>query len=569
MAQIYTDTQGRRVYDDPQKGTVSATTGQVITSDDITSVSDPGFKSPLLRQPESVSGLSADIPKVEPAPIEQKGDVLSERLQTINESLLGRGAFRREKETEFGVPGAQQAIDDLGVRLRDLERREATIHTEYEGAAAASKGVLEPFVTGEKEVRLRQNAVEALTVSALIDASTNRFTSAQRKVERAVDEKYGPLLEEQAIKLANLEIILKSPAYSRAEKERAEKQKAIEEAKKTQVEKDKTNQAEIWKTATDAVKGGADSVTLENIRSAKTKEEALALAAPFLKKDVNYQFQTLTTEDEFGNKSQRIIALDPSTGKQVGTVSGGGTIVSAPGGVISSDAGTMVDTSMLSRFNPEQQANIIAYAQQYAATGQIPSGMPKWVQLGFISQIAKELPKASGVVVNTTTGIADSKTPAIEQQDYARLFNIINNAKVLKELDKQRVSGIVAGTFGKVFGSEAQGAYLARRKAIVDDMQRMQSGAALTPEETAFYSDYLPGRLSESLFLGQDSQKKIQNFESIMNDRLQQRLANNNLAIYGYSKVNLGGKEYTIGDIIEVNGMKGRVLPDGSVAIIK
>lgn len=212
--------------------------------------------------------------------------------------------------------------------------------------------------------------------------------------------------------------------------------------------------------------------------------------------------------------------------------------------------------------------SIMAYAQQYAATGQIPTGLPKG-SFGLVSQTAKEIPKQQGTIVNKITGIADSKSPATEQQDFTRLYNIVKNTQRLKQLDEERIGGLIAGITGKVFGSNDQAEYLATRKAIVDDIQRMQSGAALTESETAFYADYLPGRFSETLGLGQDSLNKITNFETIMNNRLRERLDTNNLSIYGYSTIKIGGEDYRVGDIISNGEQTGRVNPDGSITLIK
>ena len=243
--------------------------------------------TPTLKPPESIKGISEGITEVPLTKEETQADELTQRLLKISEGLEGKGAFRREKEKEFGAITEEQSIQDLSTRLKDLERREAVIHTEYEGAAAAGKGVLAPFVTGERDARLRQNAVEALTISSLVDAHQGRLTSALRKVERAVNEKYGSLIEEQDIKLKNLEILTKSPALSRAEKDRAEKRKLIEENRKKQLEEEKEEQKEIWKIATDYAKeaqqsGIFNSVTADTIQKAKTKEEALRIKAQTL-----------------------------------------------------------------------------------------------------------------------------------------------------------------------------------------------------------------------------------------------------------------------------------------------
>ncbi len=224
--------------------------------------------------------------------------------------------------------------------------------------------------------------------------------------------------------------------------------------------------------------------------------------------------------------------------------------------------------------NPGENPDALALANQFSQTGKIPTPAElKFANTsaGQVAQIAKEAPKAKGVIVNKNTGVADSKMSTTEQQDFTRLYNIVSNVQKLKDLDEKRIGGVVSGTLGKVFGSDDQAQYLTLRKAIVDDIARMQSGAALTPDEVAFYEDYLPGRFSETLGLGQDSASKIANFESIMNDRLKQRLDVNNLSIYGYSKVPIGGQEYTVGDVVTgADGTtQGRVNADGSITLLK
>ena len=211
--------------------------------------------------------------------------------------------------------------------------------------------------------------------------------------------------------------------------------------------------------------------------------------------------------------------------------------------------------------------NTLAFANQYASTGTIPPGIPKG-QFGVVAQVAKELPKQPGTIVDANTGVKSSSVGATIQDDFTRLYNITQNVKKLKELDDARIGGVISGVVGKVTGSQAQSEYLAVRKAIVDDLSRMQSGAALTEAEVQFYEDYLPGRFSESFFLGQDSAKKIENFEKIMNDRLQNNSVANGLSIYGFSKVKVGDGEFTVGDIISNGQYSGRVNPDGSITII-
>ena len=218
--------------------------------------------------------------------------------------------------------------------------------------------------------------------------------------------------------------------------------------------------------------------------------------------------------------------------------------------------------------------DLMAYASRYAESGTLPNPSElklSGLSVGQVTLFAKQIPKTKGAVVAIQTGTKPTSVSAEAEKDFQKLYNITEMTKRLKELDKKRVGGIISGVTGKVFGSEDQGEYLTLRKAIVDEMSRMQSGAALTPEEIAVYNDYLPGRYSESFGLGRDSYKKITSFETAMNQKLNNRLANNGLSIYGYSTLKVPGDTApyrTVGEIIDVKGVNYRVLPDGTLTDI-
>ena len=217
--------------------------------------------------------------------------------------------------------------------------------------------------------------------------------------------------------------------------------------------------------------------------------------------------------------------------------------------------------------------NALAFSQEYAATGRIPTGMPKG-SFGFISEQAKQLPRLKGSIVNRITGVKSNSVGSVEQDDYKRLYNISTNINKLAELDKKRTGGVIGGILAKVFDRADTESYMLSRKTIVDDMQRMQSGAALTEEETVFYADYLPGKYTDtpgmSNLIGLDSQERIQQFSEFINNRLIERLSNSDLAIYGYSEVEINGKKYKVGDVVKnKKGQEGRVLPDNSISLIQ
>lgn len=218
----------------------------------------------------------------------------------------------------------------------------------------------------------------------------------------------------------------------------------------------------------------------------------------------------------------------------------------------------------------EDPTNILAYAQQYAATGQIPTGIPKG-GFGLVAQIAKELPKPEGILVDKNTGITSSKLSATQVDGITALYDITKKVSDLKALDKKRVKGLVGGITGKIFGADDQERYLALRTEIVDLLSRARTGAALTASEEKFYADQLPGRYAEPLFvLGANTQVKLDSFDSKINGALKSKLDINNAAIFGYSKVKIGSREYTVGDIVTNNqGQAGRINADGTITIIE
>ena len=213
-------------------------------------------------------------------------------------------------------------------------------------------------------------------------------------------------------------------------------------------------------------------------------------------------------------------------------------------------------------------AGLISYAELYASTGQIPTGIPKG-SFGAIAAIAKELPKTPGELIDVKTGV-QPKMGEAQVAAYSALYSAIELSKELAELDKERWGGVVSGSLGKVFGNEDQARYVALRTQIIDLLARARSGAALTAVEEARYAGMLPGRFSEPFALGTNSDVRINNFTKTLTDDLVNKTSAQGVKVNGLSKVKVDGQEYTVGDIIQnAQGVMGRINADGSITIIK
>lgn len=465
---------------------------------------------------------------------------LTGRLTSALDKLTGKGTALQQAEADLGVP------QDLS-RLKEVNLQMTNLTNEYNKRIASIPGQGIGLTTGavaqltDREKRLAATEIGAL--SAVSQALQGNIALSQSTAERTVNMQFEPI--EQEIKNLQTQLDLNYDDLSRAEKKQADELNFVLQERQAQVDQAKEDRLAVINMASEAAQQGADTVTLNKILKAGTIEDALAIAGDSLGGEFRMQQEQQQFENNLSTQKLNLDTL--STNAQIANIQS-----------------EIANRGLQGQgYDP---AEILAYAQQYAATGTIPTGIPKG-SFGVLSQVAKEAPKPTGTLVNNITGVKDSKLGATEQDDISALYNITELTNDLLELDKERAGGIIAGTFGKVFGSNDQAAYLTKRKAIVDEIQRMQSGAALTEEEQAFYKDYLPGRFSESLFLGQDSEKKIENFAEVMNTKLENALKINNLSIYGYSKVKVGDQEFKVGDVIESNGQTGTILPDGSISI--
>lgn len=291
-----------------------------ITAADMAFTAAPNFKTPTPSEPFPVKDIPIpELPETEP---EREASDVTKRLQELNNRLSGQSAFRTEQEKTLGVEGLRKTSLDLSNQLRALQAEaEATrISPEFE-----QKNVLSPFAEGERGRKLRDVGVRALIVGANLQASQGNLAMALDQVDRAVEQKFGPVKEEIAVKTANLDLILKSPEFSRAEKERAERQKIIQQARLRDIEIQEREQDSIWKTGIEAAQAGADSLTLRKIQNAKSATEAMQLASPFTQK------QSVDTQvvDIGGRK----VLINSQTGETIrdfgGAVPGGGS----PGGI--------------------------------------------------------------------------------------------------------------------------------------------------------------------------------------------------------------------------------------------
>lgn len=187
----------------------------------------------------------------------------------------------------------------------------------------------------------------------------------------------------------------------------------------------------------------------------------------------------------------------------------------------------------------ELAQQLVAYARQYASTGTIPTGMPKGF-FGKIQEIAKNLPKPDGTLIDINTGVKPSKLSAESEQGYQALYNIVNTLLPQMKESFGPINTGVLGAVGAVFNPSAERTkYQQLRQEFLSQLLKARSGASVTEQEYQRYSNLLPSIWNNTLFIGANGEDKLQNIDDLMNEALSNKLKNLGVEIVGYSYGNI------------------------------
>ena len=207
----------------------------------------------------------------------QKAQTENERLRGLIQQSLGESQFRSQAEQAAGLPNLQRTQKELESRLQTLKNEAASIVPATE-SDAAGKGITTELLGRKQRGLLRQNAIQALSVNSLLEASRGNISLSLDLIDRAVEARFGPIREQIEATRANLSLIESSPLYSAQEKSRAQAQALAQNEKERQLDIAQAEQETIWKIAAEAASKGADALTLQKIQNATSREQALNIA---------------------------------------------------------------------------------------------------------------------------------------------------------------------------------------------------------------------------------------------------------------------------------------------------
>lgn len=238
------------------------------------------------QQPQEVpiynpAGLNSEMPELTATPQEQQQSELTRAIMSLNEQNTGQSTFRAQQENAQGIPDLAKTQNDLSARLKALQNEALAIPLQLQ-QDATGRGITAGGLQPHQTAALRNNAIQALGVSSLLEASRGNLTLAMDLVDRAVAQKFQPIQEQLDAKIKNLQLIIDDPATKLADLNRANKQKQIQEDRANAIAKQEADAKEVYNIGLTALKYGADLETVQRIQSAKTPQDAIAMGAKFL-----------------------------------------------------------------------------------------------------------------------------------------------------------------------------------------------------------------------------------------------------------------------------------------------
>lgn len=525
----------------PTPAAVAATAHPVaptpITTGGITTTETP-YKLPLPPAAPDYAAALNSLPTIESLQNQQSPEQTAalgtqNTLQTRILDVLGKLGMKtqaqQDAEAKAGLPELNKSLTDVTGQIQALQKEAAAIPLMIDEKAAgtgATKRGMAPIEAG----LLRRNSIKALGLSAIAQTLQGNVALAKQTADRAVALEFDPL--QSQLDFLGKALEFNSADLSRADAKQLQTYQAKLKERQDILDQQKADKAQVYTIALEAAKNGADAATLNQIQASKNPAQALAASGGFL----GAQFKADQAQRTFDNNIKLAqLAIDQKKSSADGA---GGT------------------------YDPAQ---VLAYAQEYASNGKIPTGLPKG-SFGVVSQVAKELPKPQGTLVSNTTGISPSNLSATQTDGITALYDLQSKIDQADALYAQFSHGLLSGVKNFVIPSQAAQQYNDLRLEISDLLARARTGAAINTNEERIYNAKLPGNFNQTFFLGGSGTQKIADLKASLAGKLNSALQINNASIYGYSKVDLGGQLYTVGQIVtNAQGESGRVNPDGTI----
>jgi hypothetical protein len=394
---------------------------------------EPSVDLQTYEEPAPFDASKMDVPELELTDPEKEQVGLEDEIASLTEGLLGESDYRSKQEELAGLTGN----DGLFATQRDLQSQLKAIQAEAKALPlqmqemATGRGITKGGLAPLQASALRKNAIQALSTSALLEASRGNIATAQDQVDRAVAQKYDPIKERIAVNKANLQMLIDSPRTSIADKNRAKKQMEMENEKEKQAKEREAEDKSINNLAIQAAQSGIEGDLLNSIKNADTLLEATKLAqkAGFYK----------VGKDGLMEVSPGSSLFDPNTGQFIGT---------APSKPLNPKDMMQVVGDSLLEYNPATGTWNTVFTKPKDATVDDPSVNEKL----NLKEKGYEM-DASGNLV---------KVSATPQEKIDKATKVLDAVKSLEETSWKSIVGGVQGKVGEFLMTANQSTALSK-----------------------------------------------------------------------------------------------------------
>jgi hypothetical protein len=444
----------------------------------------------------SVQDYINALTPTQPTAVDQEQNTLLGQIASLTSEDTGKDQALLDAQQASGATADQASLTSLNNQLLTQ-----TAQYNNEQANLGGNGSVETsaVLAAQNAGLTKARAADIGLTTAQIQAMQGNLTLAMNTAQEAVNAKYDTI--EDNIKTSQAQLAAIQPMLDEEQKTQATAQAAYLQEQQEAVADQKDAETQINNVALQAASAGATPDVIAAISSAPDVISAIAAATPALGAAAAAKAQQQAFADNIQLQQLYISQGNLSLAQQ-----------------------KQAEEDNLT------PANLISYAQEYAATGTAPAGAPTG-SLGAISQIAGALPKAPGTIYDASTGVASPKISAETETSVSQLYNIINN--ILPQL---------SGNYTPATNSTGQ-----QMISSVDDYNNTYSDltTALTSLSTAGILKGSAATLisqipdashwySSGIYTTQ-GKNQINNLTQTLTDSLNSYLSANNLAIAGFS----------------------------------
>lgn len=322
------DTDNYSTYQDYLAGNKYDMNGALINQNTITTQQLAGSTNPI-QLPDfpqtNPAEITAAIPTTEsiladfntPTAAQSTQNNLRSDIYKSLDFLAGKDEATLKAEEAAGIPVQTKQLQELSNRFLALRNESLAIPLQIQeqfAGTGATEGGAEPIQTS----KLRQNAIQSLSISAQAQALQGNIALAQQQVDRAIKLQFEP--EER-----KLQFLKQAYEFNREDLEREDKKKAdamrisIDERTRL-LETQKADATAVRNIANTAARFGADQGTISKILQTNDPDKAIELAGTFLRdpKDV-LELQKLK-QDMYYARLKADADLNPTSVQTDGTI---------------------------------------------------------------------------------------------------------------------------------------------------------------------------------------------------------------------------------------------------------